>query len=57
MGLTSGSVNIDGVGNWYDNAPTESFFGTLKSESVHHRGHRTRKVATTDLLFTDAFYE
>jgi putative transposase len=25
-------VSMNGVGTWYDNAPMESFFGTLKSE-------------------------
>jgi putative transposase len=28
-------------GNCYDNAPMESFFGTLKTERVHHRRYRT----------------
>ena len=35
-------VSMNGVGTWYDNAPMESFFGTLKSELVHHRQYRTR---------------
>jgi len=34
--------SMDGVGRWYDNAPMESFFGTLKSELVYHRLYRTR---------------
>jgi len=32
-------------GNCYDNAPTESFWGTLKQEMVHHRRFRTRQEA------------
>ncbi len=32
-------------GNCYDNAPTESFWGTLKQEMVHHRRFRTRLEA------------
>jgi len=28
-------VSMNGVGSWYDNAPMESFFGSLKSEWVH----------------------
>jgi len=32
-------------GNCYDNAPTESFWGTLKQELVHHRRFRTRLEA------------
>jgi transposase InsO family protein len=27
---------MSGTGNCYDNAPTESFFGSLKTEHVHH---------------------
>jgi hypothetical protein len=29
-------------GNCYDNAPVESFWGTLKNELVHHRRYKTR---------------
>lgn len=32
-------------GNCYDNAPMESFWGTLKSELIHHRHYGTRKKA------------
>jgi transposase InsO family protein len=32
-------------GNCYDNAPTESFWGTLKQRIVHHRRFRTRLEA------------
>mgnify|MGYP000935367172 FL=1 len=32
-------------GNCYDNAPTESFWGTLKQEMVYHRKFRTRLEA------------
>jgi len=28
-------ASMNGVGSWYDNAPMESFFGTLKSELVY----------------------
>ena len=35
----------------------ESFFGTLKSELVHHCAYRTRDEARTDLFFyIEAFY-
>jgi len=33
---------MNGAGTWYDNAPMESFFGTLKSERVHHIAYRDR---------------
>jgi transposase InsO family protein len=50
-------VSMNGVGTWYDNAPMESFFGTLKSEWVHHRAYRTRDEARTDLFYyIEAFY-
>ena len=48
---------MNGTGNWYDNALMESFFGTLKSELVHHRVYRTRDEARADLFFhIEAFY-
>jgi transposase InsO family protein len=47
----------NGAGSWYDNAPMESFFGTLKSELVHHRVYGTRAEARPDLFFyIEAFY-
>ena len=49
--------SMNGVGTWYDNAPMESFFGTLKSERVHHRVYRTRAEARPDLFYyIEAFY-
>ena len=36
-------------GNCYDNAPMESFFGTLKRELVHHRKYRTRQEAIAEI--------
>jgi putative transposase len=50
-------ASMNGVGNWYDNAPMESFIGTLKSEWAHHRVYRTRDEARPDLFFyIEAFY-
>jgi putative transposase len=44
-------------GNCYDNAPVESFFGTLKSELVNHAAYRTRQEAMTDIFFyIEGFY-
>ncbi len=37
-------------GNCRDNAPMESFFGTLKMECVHKRNYRTRDEARTDIF-------
>ncbi len=36
-------------GNCWDNAPMESFFGTIKVELVHHRRYRTREEATREI--------
>jgi transposase InsO family protein len=50
-------VSMNGVGSWYDNAPMESFFATLKSEWVHHATYRTRQEAMTDLFYyIEVFY-
>jgi putative transposase len=50
-------ASMNGVGTWYDNAPMESFFGTLKSELVHHCVYPTRTQARTDLFsYIETFY-
>lgn len=44
-------------GNCYDNAPIESFWGTLKQELVHHRKYRTRQEAIQDITeYIEVFY-
>jgi transposase InsO family protein len=44
-------------GNCYDNAPVESFFGTLKTELVHHRRYQTRAAAAREIAeYIDLFY-
>ncbi|MFC1916794.1 IS3 family transposase, partial [Chloroflexota bacterium] len=44
-------------GNCYDNAPMESFWGTLKQELVHHRRYRTRHGAIRDITeYIEIFY-
>ena len=37
-------------GNCWDNAPMESFFGTRKTELVHHREYPDRDAARRDLF-------
>jgi putative transposase len=45
------------TGNCYDNAPMESFFGTLKTELIHRRHYATRAEARTDIFeFIEVFY-
>lgn len=44
-------------GNCYDNAPMESFWGTLKQELVHHRRYRTRQEAIQEITeYIEIFY-
>ena len=51
------TVSMNGVGTWYDNAPMESFFGSLKAERVHHVTYRTRSQARRDLFrYIESFY-
>jgi transposase InsO family protein len=51
-------VRMNGTGSWYDNAPLESFVGTVKSEWVHQHGYHTRDEARADVFFyyIESFY-
>jgi putative transposase len=50
-------ASMNSSGSWYDNAPMESFFGTLKSELVHHSVYHTRDEAKTDVFYyIESFY-
>jgi transposase InsO family protein len=43
--------------NCWDNAPMESFFGTLKTELVHHREYPDRDAARRDLFaYIEGYY-
>jgi len=54
FGLTA---SMSRKGNCYDNAPMESFWGTLKQELVHHRRYRTRLEAIRDITeYIEIFY-
>ncbi len=55
---TQGVVSsMSGVGNCYDNAVAESFFGLLKRERVHRRHYLTRAEAKTDIFdYIERFY-
>ena len=49
--------SMNAAGTWYDNAPMESFFGTLKSELVHHCEYRTRNEARVSIFdYVETFY-
>jgi len=44
-------------GNCFDNAPMESFWGTLKQELIHHRRYRSRQEAIHDITeYIEVFY-
>jgi len=44
-------------GNCYDNAPMESFWGTLKQELTNHRRYQTRREAMQDIIeYIEIFY-
>ena len=44
-------------GNCFDNAPMESFWGTLKQELIHHRHYKSRQEATADITeYIEIFY-
>jgi len=50
-------VSMSGKGNCLDNAPMESFWGTLKQELIHHRRYRTRLEAIRDITeYIEIFY-
>lgn len=49
--------SMSGKGDPWDNAVMESFFGSLKTELVHHRRYRTREEARRDIFeYIELFY-
>lgn len=51
------TASMSRKGNCYDNAPMESFWGTLKNELVHHRRYDTRAQAIAEITeYIDIFY-
>jgi len=52
-----GQQSMSGTGCCYDNAITESFFGTLKRELVHHYAFKTRTEAQGQVFrYIEGFY-
>jgi transposase InsO family protein len=44
-------------GNCYDNAPMESFWGTMKNELVYHQRYATREQAIREITeYIEVFY-
>ena len=51
------TASMSRKGNCYDNAPMESFWGTLKNELVYHRSYKTRDEAIRDIReYIEIFY-
>jgi putative transposase len=51
------TVSMSGKGNCYDNAITESFFGSVKDECVHRTVYHCREEARRSLFeFLEVFY-
>ena len=49
--------SMSGKGNCYDNAPIESFWGTLKNELVYHQDYKTRFAAINDIIrYIELYY-
>ena len=49
--------SMSGTGNCYDNAPMESFFGTLKRELIHHQKYATREEARQSIAdYIELYY-
>jgi len=50
-------ASMSGRGNCFDNAPMESFWGTLKQELIHHCRYRSRQEAMRDITeYIEIFY-
>lgn len=50
-------VSMSGRGNCYDNAPMESFWGSLKNELVYHQRYVTRQQAESSIReYIEIFY-
>ena len=51
------TCSMSRTGNCWDNAPTESFFNSLKNERVHGTRYATRERAVADLFdYIEVFY-
>lgn len=51
------TASMSRKGNCYDNAPMESFWGTLKQELVHHKKYMSREEAMQEISeYIEVFY-
>src|SRR6516162_10097874 len=57
LAVVSAIVSISRTGNCYDNAVTESFFGTLKGECVERTSFKTQGQARQTIFeYVECFY-
>jgi putative transposase len=57
LDLFNMKASMSRKGNCYDNAPMESFWGTLKNELVYHTHYATRKQAIREITeYIEIFY-
>ena len=57
LGRFNMRVSMSRKGNCYDNAPMESFWGTLKNELVYHQRYTTREQAIREIAeYIEIFY-
>jgi len=50
-------ASMSGKGNCYDNAPMESFWGTMKNELIYHQHYATREQAIREITeYIEIFY-
>jgi len=57
LGAYGMTASMSRKGNCWDNAPTESFFNSLKNERVHGTTYATRADAQADLFeYIEVFY-
>jgi putative transposase len=57
LGQFGMQASMSGKGNCFDNAPIESFWGTLKTELVFHRRYETRQQAIQEITeYIELFY-
>lgn len=57
VSAAGGRQSMSATGSCYDNAITESFFGTLKRELVHHYRYPTRSTAKSSIFsYIEGFY-
>jgi putative transposase len=52
------TVSMSRKGNCWDNAPVESFWGSLKNELVHHIRFATQQQAIQEITeYIEVFYD